>query len=123
MSPQLIAQAVIGLLIPYLAKAGEAAASKLGEQLFVLLKNRFAERPAAQTALADLKAAPDDPDSQAALRLQLRKLLQTEPGLVAELQALLPAADQAAAGSPTFNLSAGDNARQVGQVNGDVNFN
>jgi hypothetical protein len=46
---------------------------------------------AAREALADLEAAPENQDLQAALRVQLVKLLTKEPALLAELHALLPA--------------------------------
>ncbi|WP_442877474.1 hypothetical protein [Dactylosporangium sp. AC04546] len=54
--------------------------------------------PAVRTAVADLAEQPDDADREAALRVQLRKALAADPGLAADLAALLPA-------STTFTAS------------------
>jgi hypothetical protein len=45
---------------------------------------------------ADLEGAPDNSGLQAALRVQLVKLLKRDPALLVELQALLPDPAQAA---------------------------
>jgi hypothetical protein len=56
-----IVSAVMGLLAPYAAKAGEAAAKKLGEDVYGRLKKRFAESKdeSAQKALDSYVAEPD----------------------------------------------------------------
>lgn len=53
--------AVIGLLAPYAAKAGEAAAKKLGEDIYNKLKGRFQrdKDESAQRALDNYVAEPD----------------------------------------------------------------
>jgi len=73
-------------LLPYLLKAGEKAAEEAGKKLggdawdrakalWAKLRPKVEAKPAAQEAVQDAAAAPNDKDMQAALRLQLRKLL------------------------------------------------
>jgi hypothetical protein len=70
-------------------------------------------RPAAQEAARDLAAAPTDEDAQAALRVQLRKLLADDPALQQELSALLNASGQ---GTTTTNVNvSGDRSVGVGR--------
>ena len=68
-----LATTAVSFLSPYLAKSGEVAAKKIGEDLYQALKKRFSKKPAAQEALADIEKEPNDTDVQAALRIQLKK--------------------------------------------------
>lgn len=125
MDPQtisVIATAAIGVLSPYLAKAGEVAAKKVGEDIYHALKARFDKKPAAQEALADLEKAPDDGDFQAALRVQFKKLLAEDEAFAAQLQHLLQEAGRTEAGATIIKQIAGDNAKQFGQVFGNITF-
>ena len=72
--------------LPYLLKAGEKAAEEAGKKLgsdawdrakglWAKLRPKVEAKPAAQEAVQDAAVAPNDDDIQAALRLQLRKLL------------------------------------------------
>jgi hypothetical protein len=125
MDPQtisVIAATAIGFLSPYLAKAGEAAAKKVGEDIYQALKERFNSEPAAQEALAELEEAPDDADHQAALHVQLKKLLAEDEAFASDLQRLLQEAGETEAGATIIQQTAGDNAKQFGQVFGDVTF-
>ncbi len=81
--------------LPYLLKAGEKAAEKAGEKmgagawerartLWGTLRPKVEARPAAQEAVQDVAQSPADPDAQAALRLQLKKILAEDPTLAAE---------------------------------------
>lgn len=118
MDPISLASAAVATLAPYLAKAGEGAAKKIGEQavdsagkLLGWMRAKLGGR--AQEALDDLAAKPDSEDNQADLRKQLAKALEADPALAAELRALLPA-DALAEGSMTQNVSgAGAKAAQV----------
>jgi hypothetical protein len=94
-------------LIPYLVKGGEMAMAEVGKNLgadawekaqaiWNKLWRRMESHPAAAEAVADLTAAPGDADARVQLRLQLRKILETDPALAQELAALLTAAGQAA---------------------------
>jgi len=81
--------------LPYLVSGGEGlvqeAGKKLGEGSLDLLKTlwsklrpRVEEKSAAAEAVQDVARAPEDPDAQAALRLQLRKLFEADSSLAAE---------------------------------------
>lgn len=108
MDAQFIQQLIAFLapFLPYLLKAGEKAAEEAGKKLgeaaweranalWSQLRPKVAARPAAQEAVQDLAAAPGDPDAQAALRQQLKKLLAEDPAL-AEAMARLWREAQAA---------------------------
>ena len=71
------------------AKKAGGAAFDQAAKLWNWLKPKAEAEPALQTAVADLAAQPDDADAQAALRLQLKKLLTAQPALVGELQAMV----------------------------------
>lgn len=77
-------------------KLGDGALQKIGEdalerakQLWGKLSGAIAAKPIAQEAATDLAQAPDDPDLQAAFRVQLKKLLEADPNLKAEIVQLL----------------------------------
>ncbi len=53
------------------------------------IQQKAEEKPALQEALADARTHPQDEDAIAALRLQLRKLLQADPDLRAEAARVL----------------------------------
>ena len=117
-----IAATAVGFLAPYLAKAGEAAAKKVGEDIYQLFKARFVSKPAAQEALSDLERAPGNADLQAALRVHLKKVLAEDEAFAEELERLLQEAGETEAGATIIQQTAGDNAKQFGQVFGDVTF-
>ena len=82
--------------LPYLLKAGEKAAeeagTKLGSEawerakgLWSRLRPQLEAKPTAQEAVIDAAAAPHDEDAQAALRLQLKKLLTENEELAREI--------------------------------------
>ncbi len=119
-SINVIAAAAVGILSPYLAKTGEVAAKELGEDLYNLLKARLGKKPAAQETLSDLEAAPEDPDLQATLRVQLKKLLAEDEEFADQLRGFLEKAGQTETGSIVIKQVAGDNAKQFGQVFGDI---
>jgi hypothetical protein len=110
--PQL-AQGVLTLLapcLPFLTGLGETAAEegakKVGEDTWALAKKiwgkmspRIHRIPAAADALADVVTMPDDTDAGSALRLQIRKLLASDPVLakeVAEMLQAIPASNSTA---------------------------
>jgi hypothetical protein len=74
-------------------KAGSAA-WKHAESIWGKLWPKLKERPAAQEAVHDVAANPDDKDAQGALRLQLKKLLEQDSGLAGELNDLLKEAQR-----------------------------
>ena len=111
---------VLTPFLPYLIKAGEGLGTRtaqhledaswdLASKLWGRLGPKLEARPAGREAAADLAAQPEDEDAQAALRVQLRKLLQDEPALQQELVALL----KEAGGSSTTTVTVSGN-RAVG---------
>jgi hypothetical protein len=118
----ILATTAVGFLSPYLAKAGEAIAKKIGEEVYQALKTRVSNKPRAQEALVDLEKAPEDPDRQAALRVQLRKLLEEDEAFAMQLQQALKEAETTEAGATIIKQIAGDNAKQFGQVFGNITF-
>lgn len=86
-------------LLPYLLKAGEKAVEEVGKKfgndtwdlakgLWGKLRPKVEAKPAAQEAVQDAAAMPNDKDIQAALRLQLKKLLAEEGALAREVEQL-----------------------------------
>lgn len=93
------AAAATTLLTPYLVKAGEKAAEEVGKhlpsalgRLWSAMTARFKGKPAAEESLTDLVARPDDDDTVAAFRNQLRKLMESNPDFARELAELLRSA-------------------------------
>ncbi len=97
------AQEIVTLLLPvlpYLLKAGEAAAGELGKQgaraalqgvkaLWNRLRPGLQARPQAWQAVRDAAARPQDPAAQAALRQHLEALLRADPALAADIARLV----------------------------------
>jgi hypothetical protein len=92
--------AVLAPFLPQLVMAGQKVAegvgSELGEHgeelaraLWEQLKPRVEGRPASKEAVQDAALNPKDADAQAALRVQLRKLLTEDPVLAEELTRIL----------------------------------
>ena len=121
-----VAAEVTGALVPalpFLVKAGEKGAEVLGQQLgagvwetakalWHRLRPAVEASPTATAAVQDVVAAPEDTDAQGALRLQLKKLLAADQGLLAGLAQVLEAA-----GHPQHYQAAnfGDGAVAQGQ--------
>jgi len=98
--------AVGALLAPYLSKTVERVATRASEavgdaawgfahRIWSKLGDRLAERPAAQEAVDDVAAAPDDEGARVALERQLGKVLDADPELAAEIEAVLKEAVRA----------------------------
>jgi hypothetical protein len=91
--------AFLAPFLPYLLKTSEKAIEEVGKQLgtdawrrakvlWTKLRTTMETNPAAQEAAQDVANAPEDADAQAALRLQLRKLLARDEILAAEMTRL-----------------------------------
>jgi hypothetical protein len=116
MDPSTLADATVAILSPYLAKFGEKAADKLGEEapelggkLLGWLRQKLGAR--GQGAMDDLVKKPDSEVDQTDLRTQLTKALQADPTLAAELAKLLPH-DTTETGAMTLSAGAGAKAIQ-----------
>jgi hypothetical protein len=101
--------AAVGTLLapalPYLLRSADHAASQASEaigdkaweyaqRVWDKLAARLNERPAAKEAVEDVAADPGDKDAQQVLTYQLRKLLERDAGLAAELEELMAEAAQ-----------------------------
>lgn len=117
-----LATTAVSVILPYLGKAGEAFSEKAGERLFEFLKARFEKKPAAGTALAELEKAPQDTAHQQAVQSHVQDLLTQDPEALAELQSLLAEIRSRQAPAVAIQQNAGNNAKQFGQIIGNVSF-
>jgi hypothetical protein len=109
MDPATIASGVATVLAPFLKgflsgvrdgseKAGEAAGDKVREvaaKIWGRLHPKLEQEPAALQAAEKVADQPDDQDWQAALRVQLKMLLEEDPALAEELGSSLEDAQKA----------------------------
>jgi hypothetical protein len=98
---------ILAAFLPYLLdKVGDAVAEVAVEKslgsawesakaLWGMLRARIEARPAAQEAVEDVAQNPSDEDAQAALRLQLKKLLAADTTLATEVGELWEEAKRA----------------------------
>ena len=134
--PQLSTQLVqlLAPFLPYLLKgvklAGQEAAKKLGEKageqgfeqaktLWEKLRPKVEAKSAALEAAQDAATHPDDEDTLAALRLQLKKLLAEDQALAQELARLL---EQTVIASGDRSVAIGGNVSGSVIVTGDGNI-
>ena len=91
--------------LPYLLQSAGRVASQASDaigdktweyaqRMWEKIGARLSERPAAQEAAEDVAAAPDDEDARQVLVYQLRKLLERDAGLAAEVEQLMAEAAQ-----------------------------
>lgn len=123
MDPATLAAAALTVLTPYLAKAGETMAGKIGAalpeqagKLWAAMAAKFKGRPVAEEAVKDLAQNPADQDNQAALRKELKKVLVEDPEF---LEALMPLLEAAQRETVQNSAVAGDHGVAV-NVRGDV---
>lgn len=121
MDPTTLAQNLVPFLapfLPYLIKAGEKVAEEAGKKLggdawewAKALWGKLRGKPEVASAAQDAVAMPDDPDAQATLRLQLKKLLAADEALAAEVARLW---QEAEAGGVTVTAS-GERSVAIGR--------
>jgi len=96
----LIANATIAFIIPYLKLLGDEMAKEIGKtagattwskakQVFDILKTKFSSKPSASEALEDLAKQPEDRDSAAAVRAQLKKIMSSDDEFSKELAGMV----------------------------------
>ena len=118
--------------LPYLLKAGEAAADEAGKgiagqglelakSLWSKLKPKVEAQPAALVAAQDAAATPDDADTQASFRKELKKVLTGDQTLAAEVQSMLEAAGVKVTASGDRSVAIGGNVSGSTIVTGDKN--
>jgi hypothetical protein len=132
-----IASTVVSLLVPFMKstiegiskKAGEEIGSKTGNlawekanQLYDTIKTKFSSSPEATKIVNALEKDPDDSDTQAALRFQIKDMLAKDENFAKELAFLLKEASEAGADT-VFQTTIMGNVQklvQMGNVYGDV---
>ena len=108
-------------------KVGEQSAAAAGK-IWQRLWPKVSEKAAAKEAAEDVAANPEDADSLGALRNQLKKILESDTALAAEVEALVKEAEHNGQGTRIQVQgddnqvigSVGGNAKVVGNVTGDV---
>jgi hypothetical protein len=117
-----LAAASVAFLSPYLAEAGEEAAKTVGKEtteagikLLGWMREKLTGR--AKEALTELEEKPDSQLNQDDLRTQLAKLLETQPDLVPQLQALL---SKAKPPGDVMSQTVGEGGK-ASQIKGDRN--
>ena len=112
-----LAASAIAFLSPYLAKAGTKAAEEVGKQLpayvgkmWTAITDKFKGRPAAEEAVADLLAKPEDGMKQVVFQNQLLKALESDSAFAESLAELLNQAENEAkrqGGDTAINTGSG----------------
>jgi hypothetical protein len=115
-----LAATAVRLLVSFLTGAGEAASQKAGEDIYRELKRRLRGRAAAKEALAELERQPGDTDIQAAVRVQLRKLLQEDKPFAEYLRHSVATTTTFRAESVAIDQKAGSRSTLFGQIFGNV---
>ncbi|MDG4762943.1 hypothetical protein O7632_02260 [Solwaraspora sp. WMMD406] len=92
-------------------RASDASVS-LGHRILNRILRREESRPVIESAIVDVAAGQED--SEAALRLQIRKVLAADPDLAREVADLLPAGS-------VHNEASGDGSIAVGTNTGIAN--
>lgn len=126
--------AAIVPLMPYLFKAGEKAAEEAGKKvggetwewakgLWAKLRPNVEAKPAALEAAHDVAQTPENEDAQAALRLQLKKLLSEDNALAQEVAQMMrqPAASITVAASGEGAIGIGGDVSGSTIVTGNRN--
>ncbi len=132
-----IASATVSLLVPYLKSLGEELAKKAGEeigaqagktawgkakQLYETIKAKFSPKLDTAKLVSALEKSPDDGDTQAAVRFQLKEMMASDESFAKELANILKEASEAGADTIFQTTIMGDVQKlvQIGNVYGDV---
>ncbi|OUC14741.1 MAG: hypothetical protein B0A82_10440 [Alkalinema sp. CACIAM 70d] len=112
------------------AKSGETAGTKLTESalkkagaIWEKLFPKLEAKEAAKEAVTDVAKAPTDDDAQAALRLQLKKILESDPSLAEAIAKIM--AEDAPDGTPGTQIVqhvTGNQNQVIGQITGGKVF-
>jgi hypothetical protein len=90
----------------------------LGRRIVRRILGRDESRGAIEEALTEAAEAPEDPDTVAALRLQIRKALKADPSLAAEVAQLLQAGSTAGVTADGHGMAVGGNANMLASHGG-----
>ncbi|MDQ3678161.1 MAG: hypothetical protein M3401_15425 [Actinomycetota bacterium] len=92
--------ALLARALPYLSKSADRVATQAGDaigdaawrfaqRIWAKVGGRLSERPAAQEAIDEVAATPDDEGARFVLERQLGKLFEAEPELAAEVEGVM----------------------------------
>jgi tetratricopeptide (TPR) repeat protein len=122
-----LAATAVSLLALYLAKAAGKGAEQIGTEVATRLAKLYdtlrtkLTKPSAAEALADLEKAPEDADAQAALRLQLKKVLAEDADLRHALEPLVREIQDQGGAGPAQSATVAGNENDVNQIVGSGN--
>jgi hypothetical protein len=103
-------------------KFGEAAFAK-AQAIWAKLSPKVEAKEAAKEAAIDVANSPEDKDSQAALRVQLKKLLEQDEELMKAIEQILAAdAPDGTSGTQIVQNVTGNQNQVIGQVTGGSVF-
>lgn len=105
-----LASAAVVILTPYLTKAGEKVAEKIGESLFNLVKTKFSGDKEAEATLQLYESKPER--FKGALQETIAEKLANDPDFEAKLHQLVAQADKQSGGSVT-QTAIGSNIAQA----------
>jgi formylglycine-generating enzyme required for sulfatase activity/energy-coupling factor transporter ATP-binding protein EcfA2 len=116
---------IVGPYLPYLVETGKKAGDKVvGEVAFAgakkvwgKLRGKVEEKPEAAEAVRDLAEDPEDSDLQAALRVQLKKILAVDSGLAEELAKLAQSVEIHGSGNAVAQVRGARNVVVQGRDN------
>ena len=123
MNPATLTAFLAPFLPVLLQLTAEGAASRdrdTAQAIWQKLQPQVAARPSAQEAADDVAHHPDDPDAQAALRLQLKKILEADPALAGAIDQLMQQASTS--GTRITQTVTGNNNQAIGQMTGGQVF-
>lgn len=114
------------LLDTAIEKSGETAGTQLTEKamnkasaIWEKLFPKVEAKESAKEAAEDVAKAPDDADAQAALRLQLKKILEADPDLAGAIaQIMQEDAPDGTPGTQIVQHVTGSQKQVIGQVTG-----
>lgn len=132
----ILTQALVALLaplLPFLIKAGEKAVEEVGKKIgesawnlakkiWLRLTPKINASPAAKEAVNDLVKNPKDADYLAAFRVQVRKILESDPLLAKELNSQINNINNAARDVNIGNININGNVSGGNFVGGTGNF-
>jgi hypothetical protein len=124
---------VLAPTLPWLLKLGDKAAEKAAEKIgedtwgkakaiWDKLNPKVQAKPSAKEALDDFIANPEDPDLQAVLRVQLKKLLENDRELAAAIDKILNAPSPLTNSTQIQQSVTGNQNQIIGQVSGSQIF-
>jgi hypothetical protein len=133
MDPVALATMVVGVLAPYLTKAGQKIAEKAGEAawekasaLYDAVRGKTAKDTYAQQTLERLHGAPDDTNRRAAMQAVLAEMIAADTSFAESLHKLLEedgdTTDEIEQHVRVSGQARTGNITQIGRVTGNIDL-